>query len=118
MPKKLLLPLTMARFRIGTLGIRDMLPIVTLDPSDTLPADGYSGTLAGRVWRSDVEGPSVVAIRADGVFDVTKTFPTMRDLCETRAPAASLKAAAGERIGTLADILTNTPPERRDGAKP
>jgi fumarylacetoacetate (FAA) hydrolase family protein len=59
-----------------------------------------------------------VAIRADGVFDVTKTFPTMRDLCETRDPAASLKAAAGERIGTLADILTNTPPERRDGAKP
>src|ERR1700722_6424807 len=34
--------------RIGTRGNRDMLPIVTLDPSDTLPADGYSGTLAGR----------------------------------------------------------------------
>jgi hypothetical protein len=27
----------------------EMLPIVMLDPSDTLPADGYSGTLAGRV---------------------------------------------------------------------
>jgi fumarylacetoacetate (FAA) hydrolase family protein len=53
-----------------------MLPIVTLDPSETLPADGYTGTLAGRVWRPEVEGPSVVAIRADGVFDVTKSFPT------------------------------------------
>src|SRR4029077_10968942 len=118
MPKKLLLPLTMARFRIGTLGIRDMLPIVTLDPSDTLPADGYSGTLAGRVWRPDVEGPSVVAIRADDVFDVTKSFPTMRDLCETRDPAASLKAAPGARIGALPDILTNTPPDRRNAATP
>ena len=98
-------PLTVTKFGIGTLGIRDMLPIVTLDPSDTLPADGYSGTLAGRVWRQDVEGPSVVAIRADGVFDVTKSFPTMRDLCETRDPAASLKATAGERIGTLADVV-------------
>ena len=95
-----------------------MLPIVTLDPSDTLPAHGYSGTLAGRVWRPDVEGPSVVAIRADGVFDVTKSFPTMRDLCETRDPAASLKGTPGERIGTLADILTNTPPEGRDASKP
>ena len=95
-----------------------MLPIVTLNPSETLPADGYAGTLAGRVWRPDVEGPSVVAIRADGVFDVTTSFPTMRDLCETRDPAASLKATAGERIGTLANILTNTPPEQRDPAKP
>ena len=65
---------------------------VTLNAEQTLPADGSAGTLAGRVWRPDVEGPSVVAIRADGVFDVTKSFPTMRDLCETRDPAASLNA--------------------------
>ena len=95
-----------------------MLPTVTLDPSETLPADGYAGALAGRVWRPDVEGPSVVAIRADGIFDVTRSFATMRDLCETADPAASLKAARGERIGTLAEILANTPPDRRDAAKP
>ena len=95
-----------------------MLPTVTLSPSETLPADGYAGTLAGRVWRPDVEGPSVVAIRADGVFDVTARFPTMRDLCETTDPAGSLKAASGERIGTLADVLANTPPERRDASRP
>jgi fumarylacetoacetate (FAA) hydrolase family protein len=94
-----------------------VLPTVTLNPSETLPADGYAGTLAGRVWRPQLEGPSVVAIRADGIFDVTDSFPTMRDLCETRDPAASLKAATGERIGTLADILANTPPEGRDTAK-
>jgi fumarylacetoacetate (FAA) hydrolase family protein len=95
-----------------------VLPVITIDPSETLPADGYAGTLAGRVWRPEVEGPSVVAIRADGIFDVTDSFPTMRDLCETRDPAASLKAETGERIGTLADILSNTPPERRDTSKP
>src|ERR1700759_2067565 len=95
-----------------------MLPTVTLDPSETLPADGYAGALAGRVWRPDVEGPSVVAIRADGIFDITKSFATMRDLCETADPAASLKAARGERIGTLAEILANTPPDPRDAAKP
>jgi fumarylacetoacetate (FAA) hydrolase family protein len=82
-----------------------MLPTVTLSPLDTLPADGFSGALAGRVWRADVEGPSVVAIRADGVFDVTASFPTMRDLCEGGDPAGSLKRTSGERIGTLAEIL-------------
>jgi len=29
----------------------------------TLPRDGFVGALAGRVWRPDVEGPSVVALR-------------------------------------------------------
>ncbi len=95
-----------------------MLPTITLDPSETLPADGYAGALAGRVWRPDVEGPSVVAIRADGVFDISNDFPTMRDLCEARDPAATLKAAVGERIGTLADILANTPPDQREPSKP
>jgi fumarylacetoacetate (FAA) hydrolase family protein len=94
-----------------------VLPTITLNPSETLPTDGYAGTLAGRVWRPEVEGPSVVAIRADGIFDVTDSFPTMRDLCETRDPAASLKASTGQRVGTLPDILANTPLERRDAAK-
>jgi fumarylacetoacetate (FAA) hydrolase family protein len=91
---------------------------VKLSASETLPADGFSGALAGRVWRPDVEGPSVVAIRANGVFDITAAFPTMRDLCETSDPAVSLKMASGERIGALEDILANTPPDGRDNLKP
>ena len=84
----------------------------------TLPADAARATLAGRVWRPDVEGPAVVAVRADGVFDVTPAAPTMRDLCEAQNPAAALRAAAGERIGSLDDILANTPPDTRDPRKP
>ena len=94
------------------------MPAVTLDPASTLPADGTAGALAGRVWRPEAKGPSVVAIRAEGVFDISKTFPTMRDLCETADPAAALKAAAGERIGDLASILANTPEDARDMGKP
>jgi fumarylacetoacetate (FAA) hydrolase family protein len=95
-----------------------MGPTITWNASAALPTDGYAGALAGRVWRPEVEGPSVVAIRADGVFDVTAEFPTMRDLCETVDPAARLRAASGERIGTLNVILANTPPDRRDHSKP
>ena len=79
------------------------------NPAAHLPVDGFSGALAGRVWRADADGPSVVAIRANGVFDVTREFPTMRDLCETHDPAAALRAAQGERLGALADILAATP---------
>jgi fumarylacetoacetate (FAA) hydrolase family protein len=95
-----------------------MAAATTLNAADTLPADGFAGALAGRVWRPDVDGPSVVAIRAEGVFDITAAFPTMRDLCEAVDPTASLRGAPGERIGALTDILANTPPDTRDRSKP
>jgi len=86
--------------------------------ADVLPGDGTVGALGGRVWLPRVEGPAVVAIRDGGVFDVSRAFPTMRDLCEAGDPAAALRAVAGERVGALADILANTPPDGRDRAKP
>ena len=83
-----------------------------------LPQDGTAGALAGRVWRPDVNGPAVVAIRDEGVIDVTRTFATVRDLCETPNPAQALRSANGERIGTLDDVLANTPIDGRSPAKP
>ncbi|MET0605058.1 MAG: fumarylacetoacetate hydrolase family protein [Beijerinckiaceae bacterium] len=89
-----------------------------LDPAATLPVDGTKGALAGRVWRPDVDGPSVVALRGDDVVDVTRAFPTVRDLCETDDPARSLAGAAGERIGSVAEIIANSAPDGRNNAKP
>jgi fumarylacetoacetate (FAA) hydrolase family protein len=89
-----------------------------LTEKTTLPSDGYSGALAGRVWRPELGGPSVVAARADGLVDVSRHFPTLRDLCEQADPAAALRAAQGERFASLADVLANTPEEGRDPARP
>lgn len=83
------------------------------DPDALLPHDRFAGALAGRVWRADLGGPSVVALRADGVFDVSRSFPTMRDLAECADPAAALRAAAGERIGDYADTMRATPRDAR-----
>ena len=83
-----------------------------------LPDDHASATLAGRVWRPEVGGPSVVAIRNGEVFDITAAFATMRDLCEQPDPAAATRAAKGESLGPVSDILANTPPESRNPAKP
>ena len=83
-----------------------------------LPDDGVAGALAGRVWRPDQAGPSVVAIRAEGVVDISAAYPTRRDLGEAPDPAAALRAAAGPVLGSLEALLANTPPDRRDPAKP
>ena len=50
--------------------------MIALTAKDVLPQDGTSGTLAGRVWLPGAAGPAVVAVRGDGVFDVTANFPT------------------------------------------
>ena len=89
-----------------------------LTEAATLPADGWAGALAGRVWRPDVEGPSVVALRADGVYDVSAAFATSRDLCEAAGAASALRAAKGEHLGSLEDILANTPLESREANRP
>jgi fumarylacetoacetate (FAA) hydrolase family protein len=89
-----------------------------LDLTHTLPDDGCRGSLAGRVWRPDCAGPSVVAVRANGVFDVTATFATVTDLTEADDPAGALRAAKGERLGDIKDILANTVAETRDPARP
>jgi fumarylacetoacetate (FAA) hydrolase family protein len=89
-----------------------------LSVNSTLPTDATAGTLVGRVWRPELAGPSVVAIRHDGVFDISRSFATMRDLCESPDPATGAAAATGERIGDLVAILANTAEDSRDPAKP
>jgi len=92
--------------------------MINLTPETVLPDDRTSGTLVGRVWRPEVDGPAVVAVRDDGVYDVTSAFPTVSALCEQDDPATALRSMGGQRIGDLAEILANTPPDRRDPAKP
>ncbi|UGY12821.1 fumarylacetoacetate hydrolase family protein [Bradyrhizobium septentrionale] len=92
--------------------------MISLTLKDVLPEDATAGTLVGRVWLPQAGGPAVVAVRADGVFDVTARFPTVSALCEESDPAAALRATKGERLGDFDAILANTPPDRRDGTKP
>ena len=83
-----------------------------------LPDDAAGAALAGRIWRPELGGPSVVAIRDGKVLDISKAFPTMRDLCETTDPAAALRGADGEMISTADALLANTPVESRDAGRP
>jgi fumarylacetoacetate (FAA) hydrolase family protein len=92
--------------------------MITLTARDMLPDDGTRGALAGRVWLPQAQGPAVVAVRSDGVFDVSARFATISALCEESDPATALLGAKGERIGDLDSILANTPPDNRDRTRP
>lgn len=83
-----------------------------------LPDDRQQATLVGRAWRTDVDGPSVIAIRGDAVVDISKTVPTVSELMGRTDAVAVIRDAPGEDIGTLADILANSAHDRRNPALP
>ena len=73
---------------------------IPVDPTACLPDDGTAGTLVGRAWLPGANaGPAVVAIRAEGVFDLSERFALMSDLLDEADPARSVKAVPGRRIG-------------------
>ena len=47
-----------------------------LIPARILPEDGCAGTLIGRAWLPG-EGPAIVLVREDGVFDISRAAPTV-----------------------------------------
>ena len=90
-----------------------------LDIDRVLPADGLAGTLLGRVWRPDRDGPSLVALHEEGVVDITSSAaPTVRDVLEVEDPAGFVRQAGGEPLGTLQEILANSNEAARDSGKP
>lgn len=65
-----------------------------------------TGTFVGRVWRPDVEGPSVVTVRNGELIDITsKAVPTMRDLLDLDDPVAHARSAPGEALASIAEIM-------------
>jgi fumarylacetoacetate (FAA) hydrolase family protein len=88
------------------------------DEAFVMPDDAARATLVARVWRPDLEGPSVAVLRRGELVDISAAFPTVRDLCEAADPAAAAREATGAPIATLAAVLANTPRAARNPAKP
>jgi fumarylacetoacetate (FAA) hydrolase family protein len=89
-----------------------------LRPEAALPADGTEGTLVGRAWvPGHPAGPSVVALRNGGVYDISASAPTMSDLCNDVDPVA-VASSQGTPVGSIADLLANSNEETRDPGKP
>jgi len=90
-----------------------------LAPEAGLPEGGLAGAFLGRAWVPGAPaGPSPVAVRADGVYDVSRLAPTVSMLLELADPAGALARADGPRLGSAAELLANAAHDRLDPAKP
>ncbi|KZT13778.1 fumarylacetoacetate hydrolase [Acidovorax sp. GW101-3H11] len=85
-----------------------------------LPDDGLQGTLVGRVWMplGGIPGPAVVALRPEGVFDLSAHYPTMSTLLDTLAPAEAARTATGQYLCSVEDLVANSLPGARDATLP
>jgi fumarylacetoacetate (FAA) hydrolase family protein len=84
--------------------------------SFALPEDG--GLLVGRIWRPDLGGPSVVAVRDGTVFDITRAAPTVSDLCNSTEAMKLARDAEGERLMPVDELLAGTPRHARKPMQP
>ncbi|MBV9750828.1 MAG: fumarylacetoacetate hydrolase family protein, partial [Acetobacteraceae bacterium] len=83
------------------------------------PVDAYAGTWVGRAWLpGSNQGPAVVVVRPEGVFDVTSRVATTSALFDLPDPAGLLREMPGERIGGVEEILRNSDAARQDASKP
>ena len=84
-----------------------------------LPEDHDRALLIGRAWVPAVEGPSVVCVRGDSVYDLTDVAATASALFELDDPAAVLgDATAVPALAPLAETLDNSAWNRRDKGVP
>ncbi|MDR6768686.1 fumarylacetoacetate (FAA) hydrolase family protein [Acidovorax delafieldii] len=85
-----------------------------------LPDDGLQGTLVGRAWapQGAMPGPAVVALRPEGVLDLSAHYPTMSTLLDTLAPAEAVRSATGQYLCSVEDLLANSQPGTRDASRP
>jgi len=94
------------------------MPRLALTVDTVLPRDRDAAVLVGRVWRPDVDGPSPVVLRGDDVVDISATMASSSELMNADDPLALARDASGETVGTVADILANTPVDGRNAARP
>ena len=89
---------------------------LTLEAS--LPRDHDRAMLVGRAFLPGVDGPAVVRVTAEGVFDLSRIAPTMSELLEVRDTAAAIRAGALRTIADTATVLANSSPQDRDPRTP
>ena len=84
-----------------------------------LPADLERAVLVGRAWVAPVEGPAVVCVSGDDVYDLSSIAATTSALFELDDPVGTIRAAkALPRLAPLAQVLANSAWNRRDDGTP
>ena len=83
-----------------------------------LPEDyqqSLDSVLVGRIWSPEFEGPTLVLVQPDGLYDLSRVAATSSQLFNLRDPVASIRQAGTlPRLGSLNDVLENSASDTRD----
>ena len=89
---------------------------------EALPDDGTAGTLIGRAWvpASDGRpaGPSPIAVREDGVYDLSGAVATCAELVANEDAVALARRAEAMRLGATDALVANSAHDACDPAHP
>ncbi len=99
------------------------LPECLVDPAAALPEDADRALLLGRAWLpGDAGGPTPVMVAHGQAHDVSHLAPTVSALLEQPDLVALLRRAmkdgTGRPLGSVAALLGNSDPRRRDASLP
>ena len=90
-----------------------------LNAAACLPGDCDRAALVGRAWVPASDGPALVCVRGDGVYDLTGIAATASGLFEIDDPVAAIRASTDlPRLAGLDETLANSAWNRRDEALP
>ena len=79
--------------------------MINLASRQILPADWEEAILIGRVWDPVSQGPRVVSVRGDDVFDLTAEARAVSELMNHANPVDFVLQAAGVPRWNLADLV-------------
>jgi fumarylacetoacetate (FAA) hydrolase family protein len=112
MQRRALRGATEVRYSVGLM--KDRLTV-----SRCLPDDHERAVLVGRVFVAALEGPVLVRVQADGVYDLSAVAATSSQLLDRDSPAAAIRAAGTlPRLASTADVLANSAHDARDPGQP
>ena len=83
-----------------------------------LPEAPGDATLIGRAWLPEANGPSVVAVRDDSVYDLSAVAVTASALLNSDDPLSVVRKATGVRVGSVDDLLANSSADVHDRRLP
>ena len=92
---------------------------MNLTPAAILPDDAEQATLIGRAHvPGNPGGPSPVRVEPEQVYDLSALAPTCAELLSRADLVDAVKSSQAKPLGTLADVLANSDPSKRDSQRP
>src|SRR5215467_12784342 len=84
-----------------------------------LPEDDRQALLLGRIWSPEVDGPTLVLVRRDGVYDLSGVAATSSQFFNLNDPAGAIRDAGTLlRVASVDEVLENSAWNARERTVP